>query len=231
MLCHEKLSIRQWAANDRPREKMTLSGSRSLSDAELLAILIGSGNRNETAVELARKVLSTAGNNLNELARMSQDQLQAIRGIGPSRALSIMAALELGRRKNDSEPDRKPAVNSSGDAYSILKGIMGDLSHEEAWVLLLNNAGRLLSHRKTSQGGLTGTIMDPRLIIREALLAGSTRIVIAHNHPSGNLSPSDADMAITKKIKESASLVDITLLDHIIVTQDKYYSFADEGLI
>jgi len=231
MAPNEKLSIKNWATEDRPREKLVLKGSSSLSPAELIAILIGSGTKEESAVEVAKRLLKAANDNLNELAKFDINQLKKIKGIGPAKAVTIAAALELGRRRIAENAIDKKTVVSSKDAFEYFQSIIGDLTFEESHFITLNNASKVIAHHKTSQGGMAGTVMDPRLILKQALLDGASKIILAHNHPSGNLKPSEADIAITKKIKESAKLMDIILLDHLIITQKSFFSFADEGLI
>jgi len=231
MASNEKHSIKHWATEDRPREKLVLKGSNSLSPAELIAILIGSGTKEESAVEVAKRLLKAANDNLNELALFDIKQLKKIKGIGTVRAVTIAAALELGRRRIAESAIQKKTVVSSQDAFEYFQSIIGDLTFEESHFITLNNASKVIAHHKTSQGGMAGTVMDPRLILKQALLDGASKIILAHNHPSGNLKPSEADIAITKKIKESAKLMDIALLDHLIITQKSYYSFADEGLL
>jgi DNA repair protein RadC len=231
MASNEKLSIKNWATEDRPREKLLLKGSSSLSPAELIAILIGSGTKEESAVEVAKRLLKSANDNLNELAQFDIKQLKKIKGIGPVKAITIAAALELGRRRIAENAIQKKTVVSSSDAYEYFQSIIGDLTFEESHFITLNNASKVIAHHKTSQGGMAGTVMDPRIILKQALLDGASKIILAHNHPSGNLKPSEADISITKKIKESAKLMDIALLDHLIITQKSYFSFADEGLL
>lgn len=227
----DKQSIKNWAAEDRPREKLILKGSSSLSPAELIAILIGSGVKNESAVEVAKRLLGTAHNNLNELALFDLKQIKKIKGIGTAKAVTIAAALELGRRRKTEEAIQKKVIVSSQDAFHYFQSIIGDLTFEESHFVTLNNASKVIEHHKISQGGMAGTVMDTRLILKQALLDGASKIILAHNHPSGNLKPSEADISITRKIKESARLMDIDLLDHLIITQQSYFSFADEGLL
>lgn len=231
MVSSKKHSIKNWATEDRPREKLVLKGCNSLSPTELIAILIGSGTKEESAVEVAKRLLKTAKDNLNELAQFDLKQLQKIKGIGPAKAVTIVAALELGRRRIAENALQKKTVVSSKEAFEYFQSVIGDLTFEESHFITLNNASKVIAHHKTSQGGIAGTIMDPKIILRQALLDGASKIILAHNHPSGNLKPSEADIAITKKIKESAKLMDITLLDHLIITQKSYYSFADEELL
>lgn len=227
----ERLSINKWAEDDRPREKMMNKGEQSLSDAELLAILIGSGNKDESAVELMKRVLSACDNNLNTLAKWQQKDYQQFKGIGQAKSITIMAALELGRRRKQQEVRQKIQIKNSKDVYELYHSVMCDLSKEEFWVLLLNNNSRIIGNIKINSGGVDNVYIDVREVLREALLQRATRIVIVHNHPSGNTQPSKADIEITKKIAQSADIMNIKLLDHIIVCEDKYYSFADEGVI
>lgn len=227
----ERLSINKWAEDDRPREKMMNKGEQSLSDAELLAILIGSGNKDESAVELMKRVLSACDNNLNTLAKWQQKDYQQFKGIGQAKSITIMAALELGRRRKQQEVRQKIQIKNSKDVYELYQSVMCDLSKEEFWVLLLNNNSRIIGNIKINSGGVDNVYIDVREVLREALLQRATRIVIVHNHPSGNTQPSKADIEITKKIAQSADIMNIKLLDHIIVCEDKYYSFADEGVI
>ncbi len=229
---YKKLSIKEWAVEDRPREKMLAKGIRSLSEAELVAILIGSGNLDESAVELSRRMLASVNNNLNELGKKSINDLRKFKGIGEVKAITIMAALELGRRRRESEPDEKLKVITSNDAALILIPLLGDLPHEEFWVLLLLNRNNLLIDKvMISQGGLAGTIIDVRIILKMALDKLACSIILCHNHPSGNLVPSEADKEITRKVKEAGKHMDIPVLDHLIIANDAYFSFADEGLI
>ncbi len=225
-----KLNIKQWAEEDRPREKMLAKGIASLSDAELLAILIGSGNTEETAVELSRRILQENQNNLNEVARMSIPALcKQFKGIGTAKAVTIAAALELGkRRKITAEVDRVQ-IRTSADAKGLFMPIMQDLPHEEMWVALLNHANKVIGKHKISQGGITGTVVDVQLVMRHVLDKYATQIVLSHNHPSGNCFPSAGDEKVTYQLRDAAALFNVKLLDHIIIARDKYYSFADEG--
>ena len=228
---YKKLSIKEWAVEDRPREKMQSKGIRSLSEAELVAILIGSGNLDESAVELSRRMLASVNNNLNELGKKTIGDLRKFKGIGEVKAINIMAALELGRRRKESEPDEKPKVVTSADCAAIFKPLLSDLPHEEFWVLLLNRNNLYIDKMMISQGGLSGTIIDVRIILKMALEKLACSIILCHNHPSGNLIPSQADKDITNKIKEAGKYMDIPVLDHLIIGNDAYFSFADEGLI
>jgi DNA repair protein RadC len=228
---YKKPSIKEWAVEDRPREKMQAKGVRSLSEAELIAILIGSGNLEESAVEVSRRIMASVNNNLNELGKKNISDLQKFKGIGPAKAITIAAAMELGRRRKESEPDEKAKVITSGDAAAIFKPLLSDLPHEEFWVLLLNRNNLVLDKMMVSQGGLAGTVIDVRIILKVALEKLACSIILCHNHPSGNLVPSEADKDITKKIKEAGKHMDIPVLDHLIIGNGSYFSFADEGLI
>ncbi len=226
-----KLSIKQWAETDRPREKLLATGCSSLSDSELIALLIGSGTRKETAVELARRILGSFDNSLNLLGKQSVQELKQFKGIGNAKAVVIAAALEIGRRRREEVMEEKPVIQSSRDAWAIMQPVMADLMHEEFWIMLLNRSNRLIETLRTSQGGISGTVTDIRMILKNAILRSASSIVLCHNHPSGNLKPSRADMDITKKMNEAAKLMDIKVLDHIIMADSNYFSFADEGLL
>ncbi|MFV0186331.1 DNA repair protein RadC [Empedobacter falsenii] len=226
-----KNSIKNWNEDDRPREKLALKGRSSLSDAELLAIIMGSGNRDESAVELAKRILNSANKNWNELAKYSIEDLCKFKGIGEAKAISIITAMEIGRRRNSQEVLERDKITSSKDAATILQQQIGDLPNEEFWVMFLNQGNRIIKTEQISRGGITQTAVDIRVIFKRALELMTTAIILSHNHPSGNLVPSQADQSITRKIKEGATLLDIQVLDHIIVSQKDFYSFADEGLI
>lgn len=228
---YKKLNIKDWAAEDRPRERLLLKGSRSLSDAELIAILIGSGNLEETAVELSRRILSSADNNLNELGRKNIDFLQSFKGIGEAKAVTIAAALELGRRRKEADVFNKNKITGSKDAAEFFQPVLGDLNHEEFWVLLLNRGNVIIDSFMVSQGGISGTVIDVRIILKRALEKMASSLILCHNHPSGTLQASGADIQITNKVKESAEIMDIVILDHIIIGRNKYLSFADEGML
>lgn len=227
----KKLNITDWALSDRPREKLISKGISSLSDAELIAILIGSGNKNETAVDLSKRILNENKNNLNELAKLSLNDLENYKGIGEAKAITIIAALELGRRRNLNEAIERKKITSSKDAFEIFSPIISDLPYEEFWILLLNRSNKIIDKIRISTGGITGTIADIRIILKEAILKNSTGIIVCHNHPSGNIKPSTSDIELTKKIKNAAEIMDISILDHIIVAENSFYSFADEGLL
>lgn len=227
---YNHLSIKEWALEDRPREKLIAKGISSLSDAELLAILIGSGSSKESAVDLAKKILKGSNNNLNELGKKSiTDLKKRYHGVGDAKAISIVAALELGRRRKSDDTYKKPKIKTSSDVFDLMQPILGDLPHEEFWVLLLNRSNTVITKFRISQGGISGTVIDVRLILKPAIDNLSSSIILCHNHPSGNTLPSDADEKITKKIADSADIMDIKVLDHIIVTDKSYFSFSDEG--
>jgi len=231
MNTEKNLNIKSWSPEDRPREKLILKGKSALSDAELIAILLGSGTRALSAVDLAKKVLYPTGNNLHELARLTVKDLTKIPGIGQAKALTIVAALELGRRRKELDGREKTKVTGSKDAYDLIKADLLDISHEEFWILLLNRANRVIKKVQVSQGGVAGTVADPKIIFKLALDELASGIILAHNHPSGNLTASQADLDLTKKLKDAGKLLDIQVLDHLIVAGQKYFSFADEGLM
>jgi len=226
-----KLSISQWAKEDRPREKMMEKGAAALSDAELLAILIGSGNTEETAVGLMKRMLASCGNNLNSLAKWELSDYSRFKGMGPAKSITIMAALELGKRRKLQAAEEKPQITCSKDIYELFQPLMCDQDHEEFWVLLLNQAMRQIDKVRISAGGIDGTYADVRTILREALLQRATQIAVVHNHPSGNNRPSQPDKALTEHIRKAADAMNIRLIDHLIVCEDNYYSFADEALL
>lgn len=225
------LNIKSWSPEDRPREKLLLKGNQALTDAELVAILIGSGTSKISAVELSKKILQHAENKLNNLARMSVKDLMKIKGIGEAKAITIVAALELGRRRKESDPEEKPKISSSKDAFDILKSEMMDLPKEEFWVLCLNRANRLIKKKKVSEGGVSGTVADPKIIFKLALEELASGVIVAHNHPSGNLQASQSDLELTRKLKEAGKFLEVSLLDHLILSNQKYLSFADEGML
>lgn len=227
----EKLTIKSWSLDDRPREKLITKGKSVLSDAELVAILIGSGNKNESAVDLSKRILNSVNNNLNNLSKLTLEQLTNFKGIGEAKAISIITALELGRRRQFEIGLEKPQITSSKDVYKLMIPVLGDLPHEEFWALFLNNSNKVLEQYQVSKGGLTATIVDVRLLFKRALELNAVAIIVCHNHPSGKLQPSQADKQLTQKIKQSSTTLDIKLLDHLIVTEKMYFSFADEGLL
>ncbi|MDR2914802.1 MAG: DNA repair protein RadC [Tannerella sp.] len=224
-----RLSIKKLAAEDRPREKMLLKGVSSLSDAELIAILISSGNKDETAVQLAQKILNSVSNNLNALGKLSVKELMTYKGIGEAKAITIAAAMELGRRKGIAEPAKRKSIRSSNDAFLIFYPTLCDLLHEELWVALTNHAGKIIEKVKISQGGIGETSADLRFIMKAAINTTCHGIILCHNHPSGNIQPSAQDDMLTSRLKKAAQLMNIQLLDHIIISDRYYYSYADEG--
>lgn len=223
--------INQWAEDDRPREKFLLKGKSALSDSELLAILIGSGSRNESAVQLCQRILASTNNNLNNLGKLSVQQLIQFKGIGEAKAISIAAALELGRRRRSEEAEELTKITSAKAVFDVMQPIIGELPHEEFWVLYLNNSNKVIYKAQISKGGITGTVVDKRLVFKIALEQHATSIILTHNHPSGKLDASEADKQITKKMKEAGLCLDILVLDHIIITEKSYFSFADQSLI
>ncbi|MCG9970125.1 RadC family protein [Christiangramia crocea] len=225
------LSIKKWAEADRPREKLLQKGKASLSDSELIAILLGSGSKNESAVELSKRILSSTLNNLNELGKLSVNQLCKFKGVGPAKAVAIVAALELGRRRRLEEALEQKKITSSRSVYEIMLPVIGELPHEEFWIIYLNNSNKVIEKFQISKGGITGTLVDVRITLRKALELGAVSIILIHNHPSGNLKASEADKQLTKKLKTAAESLDIKVLDHIIVTEKSYLSFADEGML
>lgn len=227
----DSFSIKHWNADDRPREKLRLKGRLAMSDAELIAILLGSGSASESAVGLGRQVLALAGNDLQELGKLPLSRLMKLKGIGEAKAITISAAMELGRRRAATEVKAGYRIRNSRSAFEFLNPIIGDLPHEEFWVLYLNNSNRVIRHLQLSKGGITGTLVDIRLALKYALEVNATALILAHNHPSGTLVPSEADKALTTKMAQAASAMDIKLLDHLIVTEKQYVSFADEGLL
>ena len=227
----ENISIKNWSLDDRPREKLMEKGRMALSNAELIAILIGSGSRNESAVSLSQRVLASVDNNLNELGKQQISQLMKFKGIGAAKAITISAALELGRRRRTEDALERKKINTSKAAFELLHPIMGELPHEEFWVVYLNNINKVIKINQLSKGGLTGTLVDVRLMMRRAIEVGALSIILAHNHPSGSLKASHADKMLTKKILSAAQALDIKVLDHIIVTESAFFSFADEGLL
>lgn len=226
----QNFSIKNWAEDDKPREKLMLKGKTVLSDAELVAILIGSGSRHESAVSLSKRILASVNNNLNALGKLSLKQLIEFKGIGEAKAITILAALELGRRRRSEETVEIQKITSSNAVFEIMQPIIGELPHEEFWVLYLNNSNKVIYKSQLSKGGMTGTVVDIRLIFKTALEHGAISIILTHNHPSGKLQASDADKDITKKLKVAGDQLDIKVLDHIIITETGYFSFQDEGI-
>lgn len=225
-----KLSVKQWAEDDRPREKLITKGVSTLSDAELLAILIGSGSRNETVVELSQRILHSVNNNLNTLGKLTiKELIKNFHGIGEAKAVTIIAALELGRRRKLTEVAIEPLIQSSKTVYDIMHPILADLPHEEMWVLFLNKGNRIIKKYQASKGGLSATVIDIRMIMKEALETLATAMILCHNHPSGNKQPSMEDDITTAQLKEAGKIMDVRLLDHVIVCDESYYSYGDEG--
>ncbi len=224
-------NIKQWAEDDRPREKLILKGKSSLSDAELLAILLRSGSKKETAVDLSKRILHQVSDNLVELSKMNLGDFTAFNGIGEAKALSIIAALELGKRRREASIANKGKITSSKDVFEFFQSNLSDSQYEEFWILLLNRANKIIKKVLISEGGITGTVADPKRIFKAAIEQNATSIILCHNHPSGNIKPSDADIKLTNKLKEAGSFLDISILDHIIMGDDTFYSFADEGIL
>ena len=227
----KKLSIKDWSEDDRPREKLLQKGIQSLSDAELIAILIGSGNRDMSAVELSKYILSENSNNLNNIAKKSVQELINFKGIGEAKAISILSALELGKRRESSEVEERNKITSSKDVFLLLNSKYKDLPYEEFWVIFLNRSNKIIHKERMSQGGVSGTVVDIRIILKKAIENLASSIILSHNHPSGQLKASKQDLTLTQKLKEAAKLIDVSVLDHIIVADNKYYSFADEGIL
>jgi len=225
------LSINKWAEEDRPREKLLLKGKSALSDAELIAILLGSGTTTLSAVDVAKQILKIADNDLHNLAKLTIHDLTKVKGIGQAKAITVIGALELGRRRKNAEFQKRPKVNSSSDAYEYLKSEFTDMPHEEFWILLLKRNNEIITKRQIGKGGISGTVADPKIIFRFALEHSASGIILAHNHPSGNLKPSEADIRLTRKIKSAGEMLDITVLDHIIFTDHQYFSFSDESIM
>ena len=223
--------IRHWSEDDRPREKLITKGKSALSDAELMAIVIGSGSRNETAVGLSQRILSQSQNNLNALGKLSLKQLTTFKGIGEAKAIAIIAAMELGRRRRLEDPLPLTKITSSKTVFEIMQPIVGDLPHEEFWVLYLNNSNNIINKIQLSKGGITGTVVDVRLAFKVAVEHNATGMILCHNHPSGTLVASDADRQITKKMKLAGENLDVKVLDHLIITEADYFSFSDEGIL
>ncbi len=224
-------SIKEWSEADRPREKLLEKGKKALTDAELMAILIGSGNREESAVSLCKRILASVDNNLNNVSRLTVAQLIKFKGIGQAKAITIVAGLELGRRQQLQETPIQPVIKSSNTVFTYMQPLLGNLEHEEFWVLFLNNSNKVLQRKMMSSGGQTGTFIDVKLIFKSTLEISAIAIILCHNHPSGKLTPSQADLQITEKIKQGAETLSLKVLDHLIVTEKDYYSFADNGVL
>ncbi|SDS05702.1 DNA repair protein RadC [Formosa sp. Hel1_31_208] len=224
-------SIKNWSQNDQPREKLRDKGKSALSDAELVAILIGSGNRSESAVDLSKRILSSVDHNLNALGKLTIPQLMQFKGIGEAKAISIVAAMELGRRRRVEAALENYKINSSTSVFEMMQPIIGELPHEEFWIIYLNNSNKVIQKQQLSKGGITGTLVDVRLVLKNALEVGAVGLILAHNHPSGAIKPSEADKNITQKLKIAGQNLDIKVLDHLIITEKAYFSFADENLL
>lgn len=225
------ISIKDWSEEDQPREKLLNKGERILSDAELIAILIGSGSRSESAVALSQRILKSVNNNLNALGKVSLSSLMNFKGIGEAKAITIAAAMELGRRRTLEEPQRLTKITSSKTVFQLMHPLLGELPHEEFWILYLNNSNKVIRKEQLSKGSITGTLVDVRLVYKVALEVFATSIIMCHNHPSGKLVPSTADRQLTRKLKDAGECLDVKVLDHLIITQHGYYSFADEGIL
>lgn len=225
------MPINQWAEDDRPREKFLLKGKAALSDSELLAILIGSGTRNESAVQLCQRILASSNHNLTVLSKLSIAQLMQFKGIGEAKAITIAAALELGRRRRVEEAVILEKITSSKAVFELMQPIIGELAHEEFWVIYLNNANKIIYKCQISKGGITGTLVDSRVIFKIAFEYNATALILLHNHPSGKLQASQADVALTKNLQQASKSLEIQILDHIIITENHYFSFADEGIL
>ncbi len=230
-ISHKHLTIKAWAEDDRPREKLITKGKQSLSDAELLAILLASGNKNETAVQLAQRILNSNQNSINQLAKLQLNDLKKYKGVGEAKAVTIAAALEIGRRRLDETMVDKVKITSSKQAYDVIKSKLSDLPHEEFWVIFMNRNNTVIKTECISKGGVSGTVVDVRLILKPAIECLASGIILAHNHPSGNLKASNEDIHLTKKVKEAVKLLDMIIQDHLIIGDQAYFSFADEGVL
>ncbi len=228
---NQKWTIKAWAEEDRPREKLLTKGKQSLSDAELLAILLGSGSRDETAVGLAQRILKSVENDLNDLGKRSIAELSKFKGMGEAKSISVIAAMEIGRRRQLTDVKERPQIRSSRDSYHTIAPLLMDLPHEEFWILLLNRANRVVAREQISLGGVAGTVVDAKVVFRKAIEGIASSIILVHNHPSGNLQPSQQDIDLTKKLKKAGETLDIAVLDHLIIAESGYYSFADENLM
>jgi DNA repair protein RadC len=227
----QSLNIKSWAEEDRPREKLLLKGKAVLSDAELIGILIASGTKDKSAVDVARDILSSVGNKLNKLAKLTVKDLMKFKGIGEAKAITIVSALELGRRKKETGPETLVQISNADDVYTVIKSHLEDLKHEEFWILILNRRNQIIKKQLISSGGVSGTVADPKIIFYAALQELASSIVLIHNHPSGNLKPSQSDIELTKKLKSAGQVLEIPIIDHLIYTDDGYYSFADQEML
>ncbi len=227
----KSFSIKNWSQADQPREKLRDKGKASLSDAELIAILLSSGNRGESAVALSQRILASVNNNLNQLGKQSIKQLMQFKGVGEAKAIAITAAMELGRRRRQEDALENNKITSSLSVFECMQPIIGELPHEEFWIIYLNNSNKVIQKHQLSKGGITGTLVDVRLVLKTALEVGAVSFILVHNHPSGTLKPSKADKNITQKLKVAAQSLDIKVLDHIIITEKAYFSFADDLIL
>lgn len=227
----QSLNIKSWAEEDRPREKLLLKGKAVLSDAELIGILIASGTKDKSAVDVARDILGSVGNKLNILAKLTVKDLMKFKGIGEAKAITIVSALEIGRRKKETEPDKLVQISNAKNVYEAIQRHLEDLKHEEFWVLILNRRNQIIKKQLISSGGVSGTVADPKIIFYAALQELASSIVLIHNHPSGNLKPSQSDLDLTKKLKKAGEVLEIPVIDHLIYTDEGYFSFADEGML
>ncbi len=226
-----KLTIKQWAEEDRPREKLLLQGKKSLTNAELIAILIGSGNARQSAVALSKEILAKHNNDLHRLAQLEVNDLQRFQGIGEAKAITIVGALELGRRRKAKDITSKTKINSSQSAYDYMQPELQDQTHEEFWIILLKRNNEVIGKELVSRGGVSGTFVDAKILFKKALEKLASNVILVHNHPSGNLKPSHHDITLTSKLRDAGKLLDIAVIDHLIFTNTNYYSFADEGLL
>ncbi len=231
MADYKKQTIKEWAVEDRPREKMLVKGTSSLSDSELIAILIRAGSINASAVEISKDILSAAGNNLNELGRWAITDFTRFKGIGEAKAIAIVSALELGRRRNLSDAAAKPSITSSQDAFEIFQPIVADLPLEEFWALYLNRANKVIGKERLSQGGTSGTVIEPKMVMKRGIELLASAIIVCHNHPSGQLKPSEADTQITRRLVDAGRIMEMPVLDHIIIAGIGFYSFMDNGFM
>jgi DNA repair protein RadC len=231
MTYQSKVPIKQWSEDDRPREKLIMKGKGVLSNVELLAVLIGSGNKRESAVDIAKNILDRVNQNLTELSRQNVNELTRTNGIGAARAVMIVAALELGNRKRTQDVLAREKISGSRDAFELFQPELSEANYEEFWILLLNRANRIIRKMSISEGGISGTVADPKKIFKMALEFNASSIILCHNHPSGNVQPSEADIKLTRKMKEAGTLLDLPVLDHLIIGGNSYFSFADEGMM
>lgn len=228
---NKRLTIKEWSVQDRPREKYARNGAASLSDAELIAILFRTGNASESAVELAKRLLSSSNNSLNTLSEKTLRELSEIKGIGQAKAMALLTAFEIGKRIRAEKVEERPVIQNSMDVVNLMQNKIAYLDHEELWVIYLNNSNKFLDVVQINKGGISSTEVDVRIVLEKAVVMKSTQIILCHNHPSGSVRPSKADIQLTEKTRKAASILDVTLVDHIIIHKGKYYSFVEEGLI